>query len=90
MSSIDRNLSDRELSVVELAAQGRVDKEIARELKIQPKTVRTYWERLRQKLIAKTRTHAVTCAIAMGMIDAESACLKGRKDSSAAKGKANG
>jgi len=80
MASVERDLSARELSVVKLAAQGKVDKEIAKDLKIQPRTVQTYWERLKEKLFAKTRTHAVTCAIANGLVDAERACERGACD----------
>lgn len=56
-------LTDRELYVLRLAAGGLTDKEIAQRAGIGIATVRTYWERLREKLQAVNRAHA----IALGM-----------------------
>lgn len=56
-------LSEREREVLFLAAEGLTDKEIALRLRIGPKTVRTYWDRMRQKLGAASRTQALGIAL---------------------------
>lgn len=53
-------LSDREKSVLHYAAQGCLDKEIAAHLGVTLATVRTYWDRIRHKLSAANRAHAVS------------------------------
>ncbi|MCX7800887.1 MAG: PAS domain S-box protein [Fimbriimonadales bacterium] len=59
--SLDRKpLSKRETAVLELAAQGKTDKEIARLLGIQVATVGTHWSRIRLKLNVGSRTEAVS------------------------------
>jgi PAS domain-containing protein len=49
--------------LVRLAAAGRTDKEICRELGVSLPTVRTHWTRLRDKLDVVTRTQAVAAAM---------------------------
>lgn len=56
-------LSERERKILTLAGEGLIDKEIAQHLEIQLATVRTYWERLRVKLGASNRTHAIALAL---------------------------
>jgi PAS domain S-box-containing protein len=56
-------LSEREREVLFLAADGLTDKEIAQHLGIGPKTVRTYWDRMRAKLGAASRTQALAMAL---------------------------
>jgi PAS domain S-box-containing protein len=51
-------LTSREAKVVQLAAQGAVDKEIAQALGVQLSTVDGYWTRVRLKLGVTTRTEA--------------------------------
>jgi len=59
--SADRKrLSQRESAILELAAEGKTDKEIARELGIQIATVNTHWSRIRLKLNVGSRTEAVS------------------------------
>lgn len=57
------NLSDREHKILSLASKGLIDKEIAVQLDISLTTVRTYWDRLRAKLSASNRTHALALAL---------------------------
>jgi DNA-binding CsgD family transcriptional regulator len=57
-NAIDQ-LSDRERQIVRLAARGLTDKEIAVRTGISLTTVRTYWERLRQKTGTNNRASAV-------------------------------
>lgn len=52
-------LSPKELEVLTLVACGYVDKEIARQLNISPKTVDSHLTKILLKLNARTRTHAV-------------------------------
>ncbi len=59
MKSEERALSLRELQVVDLAAAGYCDKEIAAQLGVSLATIRTYWDRLRSKTKTRSRTHAV-------------------------------
>ncbi|MEJ5170604.1 MAG: LuxR C-terminal-related transcriptional regulator, partial [Fimbriimonadales bacterium] len=60
-TSADRKkLSPREAAILELAAEGRTDKEIARELGIRIATVNTHWSRIRLKLNVGSRTEAVS------------------------------
>jgi DNA-binding NarL/FixJ family response regulator len=59
------------------AANGLVDKEIAKFIDVQPATIRTYWDRLRMKLQAKNRTHAVSLAVALGWVTVDLSELAG-------------
>jgi PAS domain S-box-containing protein len=59
-----QRLSDRELQIVLLAAEGLRDKEIVKELRISQSTLRTYWDRLKHKLQASTRTQAIARSLA--------------------------
>lgn len=52
-------LSDRERAVTRLASKGLTDKEIALRLGLAFTTIRTYWKRIRQKLSAVNKVHAV-------------------------------
>lgn len=57
------SLSEREHKILSLASKGLIDKEIAVQLDISLTTVRTYWDRLRAKLSASNRTHALALAL---------------------------
>lgn len=52
-------LSDREREIVERAANGLTDKEIAKDLGIATGTVKTHWTRVRTRFRCSTRAHAV-------------------------------
>ncbi len=56
-------LSEREKEVLFLAGDGLTDKEIALRLDIGQKTVRTYWDRMRAKLGAASRTEVLAKAV---------------------------
>jgi DNA-binding NarL/FixJ family response regulator len=71
--SISPILSPREIDVLTYAARGLADKQIAKCIEVQPATVRTYWERLRSKLAARNRTHAVCLAVALGLVQLDPA-----------------
>ena len=57
-----QNLSPRETEVLDLAAEGLTDSQIAAKLYISENTVRTYFSRLLEKLHARNRVQAVNYA----------------------------
>lgn len=63
------NLTARERQVLTLLARGSSAEAIAEEAVLSPETVRTHARNARQKLGAKTRSHAVALAILAGEID---------------------
>jgi two-component system nitrate/nitrite response regulator NarL len=61
-------LSGRERELLELAAAGLTTNEIAGRLYLSPNTVKTYWQRLYEKLGAGDRTSALAEAIRRGLL----------------------
>src|SRR2546421_8957755 len=61
-------LSARERELLELAADGFTTGEIAKRLYLSPNTVKTYWQRLYEKLGAKDRASAIAEAIRRGLL----------------------
>lgn len=61
-------LSPREVSLLQLLADGHSESETARDLGIGLRTCQTYLERIRLKLGARNRQHAVAMAAAAGAI----------------------
>jgi two-component system, NarL family, nitrate/nitrite response regulator NarL len=64
----DVRLSGRERQLLELAADGLTTGEIADRLCLSPNTVKTYWQRLYEKLGCGDRTSAVAEAIRRGLL----------------------
>lgn len=62
-------LSERELDVLSLVAQGYLSPEISKVLHISPWTVRSHQKRLRAKLGARTLAQAVAVAIRNGELE---------------------
>ena len=62
-------LTRREREVLTLLARGKSGAEIATELCIAPMTVRTHIRNLLQKLGARSRLEAVSCALRRGLIE---------------------
>ena len=62
-------LSPRELEVLRIAATGRTNKEIARDLDISPRTVQVHLANIFSKLGVGSRTEAVLYGIKRGWID---------------------
>jgi DNA-binding CsgD family transcriptional regulator len=58
-----RALTQRELSVLKIASDGKTAEEIASALGVRMETVRTHFKRARAKLRARNRTHAVAEAM---------------------------
>ncbi len=65
-------LTDRELEVLRLLAQGQSNKEIARGLYIAEKTVKTHVSNILAKLGVSSRTHAALYAVRVGLVSPES------------------
>jgi DNA-binding CsgD family transcriptional regulator len=61
-------LSDREKDILQHAALGHSDKQIALELECAHDTVRAHWRSIRRKLVANDRAQAVAVAIWSGQI----------------------
>jgi two-component system nitrate/nitrite response regulator NarL len=61
-------LSGRERELLQLAAQGLTTAEIAKALYLSPNTVKTYWQRLYEKLGTGDRASAIAEAIRRGLL----------------------
>ena len=61
-------LTERELDVLDRLAQGKANKEIARELHLSQETVKTYVKRILDKLGVHTRTQAAVQALVRGLL----------------------
>lgn len=61
-------LSGRDRELLELAAEGLTTAEIADRLYLSPNTVKTYWQRLYEKLGANDRVSALAEAIRRGLL----------------------
>ncbi|GIV98617.1 response regulator transcription factor [Roseiflexus sp.] len=64
-------LTERETDVLRLLALGRANKEIARELNIGEKTVKTHVSAILRKLDVPSRTQAALYAVRIGMVSIE-------------------
>jgi NarL family two-component system response regulator LiaR len=64
------DLTDRELEVLRLIAQGKSNKEIAEELVLSEKTVKTHVSNILQKLHLSDRTQAAVYALKQHLVDA--------------------
>jgi len=62
-------LSEREVEVLRLLARGRANKEIARDLSIAEKTVKTHVSNILGKLNLTDRTQAALYAVREGLVD---------------------
>jgi NarL family two-component system response regulator LiaR len=63
------SLTERELDVVRLVAQGRSNQEIAQELVISEKTVKTHISNILGKLQLEDRTQLAIYAIKKGLVE---------------------
>ncbi|WP_066722088.1 response regulator [Sphingomonas pituitosa] len=66
---LDEDLTEREVSVLTLAAWGNSNKQIAARLALSEETVKGHMKALFAKLGASDRTHAVTIAAKRGLIE---------------------
>ena len=65
----DENLSEREIAVLNLVANGKANKEIAHALSLSEETVKAHLKNIFAKLDVADRTHAVTVAARRGIIE---------------------
>lgn len=61
-------LTERETEVLQLLAQGRSNKEIARDLHVVEDTVKVHVKHILAKLGVQSRTQAVLCAMRLGLV----------------------
>ncbi|HLJ65885.1 MAG TPA: response regulator transcription factor [Chloroflexota bacterium] len=66
-------LTERETEVLRLLAQGQANKEIARNLQIGEKTVKTHVSNILAKLGVQSRTQAALYAVQIGLVSAQQA-----------------
>lgn len=62
------SITCQETTVLRLSAEGRTSCEIARRMGITENTVEEYWKRLRRKLRARNKVHAVAIALHLRLI----------------------
>jgi DNA-binding NarL/FixJ family response regulator len=67
-SSFKLELTTREAEVLQLIADGLMNKQIAQRLYVSPETIKSCVSELRMKLDANNRSHAVSIAIRRGLI----------------------
>lgn len=65
------SLSDRELEIIELVAEGMSNRQIARELYISPNTVKVHLRNIFTKMQVSSRTEATMVALRMGWVQLE-------------------
>lgn len=65
-------LTDRETEVLRLLAEGKANKEIARELSISETTVKTHVSNILMKLDVPSRTQAALYAVRIGLVSGDS------------------
>ncbi|HLH62596.1 MAG TPA: response regulator transcription factor [Ktedonobacteraceae bacterium] len=70
-SEIREPLTERETEVLHLLAQGRSNKEIARDLHVVEDTVKVHVKHILAKLGVQSRTQAVLCAMRLGLVPTE-------------------
>jgi DNA-binding NarL/FixJ family response regulator len=65
------SLTQRELEVLQLLAEGSSNSEISQRLYISPKTTKNHLAAIFQKLDVTNRTHALARAVVMGIVTIE-------------------
>jgi DNA-binding NarL/FixJ family response regulator len=68
-SSFRLTLTERETEVLQLIADGLINKQIAQSLSLSNETIKAYIDNIRLKLDAKNRTHAATLGLRYGLIE---------------------
>ncbi len=65
----DHDLTDRELQVLQLLADGATPKDVANRLVLSPKTVGNHLTNIYRKLDVHSRSEAITTAVRQGLVD---------------------
>lgn len=69
--SDDCPLSHRELEILALVGGGFTNDYIGRALCLSPNTIKTHLNRIARRLQTRDRTHAVTTAIELGLLETD-------------------
>jgi LuxR family transcriptional regulator, maltose regulon positive regulatory protein len=67
-AELTESLTSREMQMLSLLAKGQTNKDIARHLFVSENTVKFHLKNIFQKLNVKTRTQAISAAIALGLV----------------------
>lgn len=67
-AKLSRTLTDREVQILRLVAEGKKIREISQSVRLAERTVKHYLELTRQKLGAENSSHAVALAVQRGLI----------------------
>jgi LuxR family maltose regulon positive regulatory protein len=67
-AGLTEQLSEREMEVLHLMAQGKTNKEIARQLIVAPGTIKAHAARIYRKLDVANRTEAIARARDLGVL----------------------
>ena len=70
-ANIVTTLSERQMQVLALVAEGRTDNEIAIQLGLSAKTISSYVAHIRHRFEAQSRAQAVALAIRQGLLPAQ-------------------
>jgi DNA-binding CsgD family transcriptional regulator len=65
----DKPLTPREIEVMTLTAMGKTRIEVAAILFLSEETIKSHIERVRRKLNATNKTHAIAIAMTLGLIE---------------------
>lgn len=68
-SSFTLTLTKRETEVLQLVADGLLNKQIAQRLYVSPETIKSCVDEIRMKLDATNRAHAASIGVRHGLID---------------------
>ena len=68
-ASFKLTLTDRETQVLQLIADGLINKQIAQNLSLSNETIKAYIDNIRLKLDANNRAHAASLGLRYGLID---------------------
>lgn len=69
LHALEDRLSEREVEIIDLVAQGHANKQIAWQLSLSIETVKAHLKKIFSKLDVNDRTHAVTVAARRGYIE---------------------
>ncbi len=68
-SSFKLTLTERETEVLQLIADGLINKQIAQRLSLSTETIKAYIDNIRFKLDASNRAHAASIGLRFGLIE---------------------
>jgi len=69
MAGTDESLTEQEARILQLFADGKATKDVAKAMHLTVSTVTFYMYRIREKMEVPTNTNAVATALRQGIID---------------------